>query len=99
MTKTHIMSFFLPPISPVKDADGRVAARATLTPYKDIPLKEVHRLITSSERLKQLTEAVRRAAEADTAQGRILKQHTLPYVTPCDAFSYRSGDLPPALGY
>ena len=58
------MSLFLPPISPVKDsATGRTVQPPTLTPYKEITLQEVYKLITSSERLKTLTETVRRAAE------------------------------------
>ena len=84
------MSLFLPPISPVKDsATGRTVQPPTLTPYKEITLQEVYKLITSSERLKTLTETVRRAAEnGDEKVYRMLKQQTLPYVTPCGVFSY-----------
>ena len=58
------MSLFLPPISPVKDSTtGRIIQPPTLTPYKEITLQEVYKLITSSERLKTLTETVRRAVE------------------------------------
>lgn len=88
------MSLFLPPISPVKDnATGRTIQPPTLKPYKDITLQEVYELVTRNERLKTLTEAVRRAAESgdETAQ-RMLKQQTLPYVTPCGVFSYRKSD-------
>ena len=78
------MSLFLPPISPVKDsATGRTVQPPTLTPYKEITLQEVYKLITSSERLKTLTETVRRAAEnGDEKAYRMLKQQTLPYVYP-----------------
>ena len=88
------MSLFLPPISPVKDsATGRTVQPPTLTPYKEITLQEVYKLITSSERLKTLTETVRRAAEnGDEKIYRMLKQQTLPYVTPCGGFSYRKSD-------
>lgn len=88
------MSLFLPPISPVKDsATGRTVQPPTLTPYKEITLQEVYKLITSSERLKTLTETVRRAAEnGDEKAYRMLKQQTLPYVTPCGVFSYRKSD-------
>ena len=80
------MSLFLPPISPVKDsATGRTVQPPTLTPYKEITLQEVYKLITSSERLKTLTETVRRAAENGD-------EKTLPYVTPCGVFSYRKSD-------
>ena len=82
------MSLFLPPISPVKDsATGRTIQPPTLT------LQEVYKLITSSEHLKTLTETVRRAAEnGDEKIYRMLKQQTLPYVTPCGVFSYRKSD-------
>ena len=88
------MSLFLPPISPVKDsAPGRTVQPPTLTPYKEITLQEVYKLITSSEHLKTLTETVRRAAEnGDEKAYRMLKQQTLPYVTPCGVFSYRKSD-------
>lgn len=88
------MSLFLPPISPVKDSTtGRIIQPPTLTPYKEITLQEVYKLITSSERLKTLTETVRRAAEnGDEKVYRMLKQQTLPYVTPCGVFFYRKSD-------
>ena len=88
------MSLFLPPISPVKDSTtGRIIQPPTLTPYKEITLQEVYKLITCSERLKTLTETVRRAVEnGDEKVYRMLKQQTLPYVTPCGVFSYRKSD-------
>lgn len=88
------MSLFLPPISPVKDSTtGRIIQPPTLTPYKEITLQEVYKLITSSKRLKTLTETVRRAVEnGDEKVYRMLKQQTLPYVTPCGVFSYRKSD-------
>ena len=88
------MSLFLPPISPVKDSTtGRIIQPPTLTPYTEITLQEVYKLITSSERLKTLTETVRRATEnGDEKVYRMLKQQTLPYVTPCGVFSYRKSD-------
>lgn len=88
------MSLFLPPISPVKDSTTRrIIQPPTLTPYKEITLQEVYKLITSSERLKTLTETVRRATEnGDEKVYRMLKQQTLPYVTPCGVFSYRKSD-------
>ena len=88
------MSLFLPPISPVKDSTtGRIIQPPTLTPYKEITLQEVYKLITSSERLKTLTETVRRATEnGDEKVYRMLKPPWLPYVTPCGVFSYRKSD-------
>lgn len=87
------MSFFLSPISPVKDERGRTVKPATLVPSKDITLREVWKLITGSDRLRQLTEEVRRAARGDEESAyRMLKQSTLPYVTPAGLFSYRRSD-------
>ena len=88
------MSLFLPPISPVKDsATGRTIQPANFKAFKVITLQEVYKLITSSKRLKTLTETVRRAAEnGDEKVYRMLKQQTLPYVTPCGVFSYRKSD-------
>ncbi|MCD7925250.1 MAG: hypothetical protein LUI85_11385 [Bacteroides sp.] len=92
MNKEFKMSFFLPPISPVKDETGRTVKPATLVPNKEITLKEVWTLITSNQRLHQLTEAVRAAAQSgNEKQYRAMKQETLPYVTPCGVFSYRQG--------
>lgn len=88
------MSLFMPPISPVKDnASGRTVRPPTLKPLLSIGLQEVYQLITRNERLKTLTRAVRQAAEeGDEKKYRMLKQHTLPYVTPCGVFSYRRSD-------
>lgn len=95
MNEERKMSFFLPPISPVRDERGRTVKPATLVPSKEITLREVWKLITGSERLRQLTEKVRDAARCDEESTyRTLKQSTLPYVTPAGLFSYRrSGSL------
>lgn len=93
MNEERKMSFFLPPISPVKDERGRTVKPATLVPSKEITLREVWKLITGSDRLRQLTEEVRLAARGDEESAyRAMKQSMLPYVTPAGLFSYRRSD-------
>lgn len=92
MENERTMSFFLPPISPVRDVQGRMLKAATIVPYCGITLRRVWELITASQRLKELTEAVRRAADESVQAYREQKQHTLPYVTPSGVFDKRSGD-------
>lgn len=93
MNKAFKMSLFMPPISPVRDENGRTVKYPTLTPYQEIALKEVWKLVTSNLRLQELTDSVRAAAESgDEKAYRRLKQETLPYVTPCGIFSYRQSD-------
>lgn len=87
------MSFFIPPISPIKDENGRTVKPASLVPSTEITLQEVWKLITGSERLRLLTEEVRGAARChEESKYRALKQSTLPYVTPAGVFSYRRSD-------
>lgn len=88
------MSLFMPPISPIKDkATGKTVKNATLTPLRTVGLSEVYQLITSNERLAALTLEVRNAAlKGDDNACRLLKQQTLPYVTPCGVFTRRRSD-------
>ena len=66
----------MPPISPKKDENtGKTVKSATLTPFKTMSIDEVHRLITSDQRLAELTLAIRNAA----AQGR--NYRTIPQTT------------------
>ena len=84
----------MPPISPMKDgATGKTVKSATLTPLRTLELNEVYQLITANKRLITLTQAIREAAlQGDDNNCRMLKQQTLPYVTPCGVFSYRKSD-------
>lgn len=88
------MSLFLAPISPVKDkATGKTVKSATLTPLRTVDLNEVYKLITSNERLAALTLDVQNASlRGDDNTCRLLKQQTLPYVTPCGVFTRRRSD-------
>ena len=84
----------MPPISPIKDkTTGRTVKSATLTPLRTINLEEIYKLITSNEKLTALTLEVRNAALwGDENTSRLLKQQTLPYVTPCGVFTRRRSD-------
>ncbi|RGD54874.1 virulence protein E [Bacteroides sp. AM07-18] len=84
----------MPPISPMKDgATGKTVKSATLTPLRTLELKEVYKLITANKRLIILTQAIREAAlQGDDNNCRMLKQQTLPYVTPCGVFTRRRSD-------
>ena len=84
----------MPPISPIKDENtGKTVKSATLTPFRTMSIDEVHRLITSDQRLAELTLAIRNAAaQGDEITARFLKQQTLPYVSPCGVFTRRRSD-------
>lgn len=88
------MSLFMPPISPIKDkATGRTLKSATLTPLRTVELSEVYQLVTANAKLAALTLDVRDAAlRGDDNACRLLKQQTLPYVTPCGVFTRRRSD-------
>ena len=73
MNQERKLSFFLPPISPVKDANGKNVTPATLVPHKELTLEEVWNIVTGSPRLKKLTEAAA-AAYGDEKEYRMLKQ-------------------------
>lgn len=75
MNQERKLSFFLPPISPVKDANGKNVTPATLVPHKELTLEEVWNIVTGSPRLKKLTEAAA-AAYGDEKEYRRLKQST-----------------------
>ena len=48
MNQERKLSFFLPPISPVKDANGKNVTPATLVPHKELTLEEVWNIVTLS---------------------------------------------------
>lgn len=80
------MSYFMPPIAPIRDGQGRIITPATLLPYCEVSLEQVFQMITCNENLKVLTEQVRNFGDL-----RMAKASLLPYVTPCGTFSRRSG--------
>ena len=88
------MSLFMPPISPLRDkTTGKTVKNATLIPSRTLELNEVYQLITADKQLIALTETIRKSAlQGDENQCRMLKQQTLPYVTPCGVFTRRRSD-------
>ena len=84
----------MPPISPIKDENtGKTVKSATLHPIQDKALTKYTVLSPPSERLAELTLAIRNAAaQGDETTARFLKQQTLPYVTPCGVFTRRRSD-------
>lgn len=85
MTNDFRMSYFMPPIAPIKDGQGRIVTPATLTPFCEVSIEQVYEMITCNEDLRILTEQVRNAEDIRTA-----KASLLPYVTPCGTFTRRS---------
>lgn len=94
MKKIFEMSLFMPPISPLREkATGKKLKNATLTPLRTVSMEEVYNLITSNQRLAELTLPIRNAAlQEDEETCKLLKQQTLPYVTPCGVFTRRRSD-------
>lgn len=85
MTDKNRMSYFMPPIAPIKDEQGRMITPPTLIPFSEVSVEQVFQLITCNEHLRVLTEQVRNAPDIRTAKARLL-----PYVTPCGTFSRRN---------
>lgn len=81
-------SFFMPPIRGYNDEITKQYVGATLVPKQTINLQQLVQMITTSERLRQLTEQVRTAADLSAA-----KQHLLPYFTPFGTCSQRRSDF------
>ncbi|MDD3038160.1 BT4734/BF3469 family protein [Bacteroides sp.] len=80
------MSYFMSPIAPIRDERGRTVTPATLIPFCEVSVEQIHQMITCNEDLKVLTEQVRGAADMRAA-----KSSLLPYVTPCGIFTRRNG--------
>ena len=85
MTNDFRMSYFMPPIAPIKNEQGRIVTPATLIPSCEVSVEQVFQMITCNENLKILTEQVRNSGDIRTA-----KASLLPYVTPCGTFSRRN---------
>ena len=85
MTNDFRMSYFMPPIAPIRNEQGRIVTPATLIPSCEISVEQVFQMITCNENLKILTEQVRNSEDIRTA-----KTSLLPYVTPCGTFSRRN---------
>ena len=85
MPNNYRMSYFMPPIAPIKDKQGRLMTPPTLIPFCEVSIEQVFQMITCNENLKALTAQVRNATDIRAA-----KASLLPYVTPCGTFTRRS---------
>ena len=86
MSNNYRMSYFMPPIAPLRDEQGRIVTPATLLPFCEVSVEQVFQMITCNENLRLLTEQVRNTPDIRTAKATLL-----PYVTPCGTFTRRSG--------
>ena len=50
------MSYFMPPIAPIRNEQGQTVTPATLTPFCEVSVEHVYQMITCNENLKALTE-------------------------------------------
>lgn len=53
------MSYFMPPIAPIRNEQGQTVTPATLTPFCEVSVEQVYQMITCNENLKVLTTQVR----------------------------------------
>ncbi len=68
MTNDFRMSYFMPPIAPIKNEQGRIVTPATLIPSCEVSIEQVFQMITCNENLKILTEQVRNSGDIRTAK-------------------------------
>ena len=85
MPNQYRMSYFMPPIAPVRNEQGRMVTPPTLLPFCEVSVEQVFQMITCNENLKLLTAQVRNAPDMRTAKATLL-----PYVTPCGTFTRRN---------
>ena len=52
MTNDFRMSYFMPPIAPIKDEHGQSVTPATLIPSCEVSVEQVFQMITCNENLK-----------------------------------------------
>ena len=75
------MSYFMPPIAPIRNEQGQTVTPATLTPFCEVSVEQVYQMITCNENLKVLTTQVRSTGDLRMAKVSLL---------PCGIFSRRS---------
>jgi len=63
MSNNYRMSYFMPPIAPIKDKQGRLMTPPTLIPFCEVSIEQVFQMITCNENLKTLTAQVRNATD------------------------------------
>ena len=52
MSNSYRMSYFMPPIAPIKDKQGRLMTPPTLIPFCEVSIEQVFQMITCNENLK-----------------------------------------------
>ncbi len=52
MPNNYRMSYFMPPIAPIKDKQGRLMTPPTLIPFCEVSIEQVFQMITCNENLK-----------------------------------------------
>ena len=72
MPNNYRMSYFMPPIAPIKDKQGRLMTPPTLIPFCEVSIEQVFQMITCNENLKALTEQVRNSEDIRTAKASLL---------------------------
>ena len=65
MPNNYRMSYFMPPIAPIKDKQGRLMTPPTLIPFCEVSIEQVFQMITCNENLKALTEQVRNSEDTN----------------------------------
>ena len=76
MPNQYRMSYFMPPIAPVRNEQGRMVTPPTLLPFCEVSVEQVFQMITCNENLKLLTAQVRNAPDMRTAKATLLPLHT-----------------------
>ena len=70
MSNNYRMSYFMPPIAPIKDKQDRLMTPPTLIPFCEVSIEQVFPMITCNENLKALTEQVRNSEDLRAAKAR-----------------------------
>ena len=95
MTNDFRMSYFMPPIAPIKDEHGQLVTPPTLIPCSEVSVEQVFQMITCNENLKVLTEQVRNSEDIRDSLWYILaSQQQMPHRSfPPNSSRYRLSHL------
>ena len=89
MTNDFRMSYFMPPIAPIKNELGRIVTPATLIPL----LRSLRRTSFSNDNLQRESQNSDRNKYAIPEIYGQQKHHYCLYVTPCGTFSRRKQQM------
>ena len=76
MPNQYRMSYFMPPIAPVRNEQGRMVTPPTLLPFCEVSVEQVFQMITCNENLKLLTAQVRNAPDTAALRDTLRHLHT-----------------------